>query len=60
MQSNGQGAVSTEAYLAELPSLIDEISFGRLTMVARPVSRRDVESNWDEPDVAGRRTVIVP
>ena len=30
LQGNGQGAVSPRAYLAELPSLIDEISAGAM------------------------------
>jgi NADPH:quinone reductase-like Zn-dependent oxidoreductase len=60
IQGNGQGAISTEGYLAELPSLIDEIGSGSLRMKARPVPLRDVESIWNEPDVPGQRTVLVP
>jgi NADPH:quinone reductase-like Zn-dependent oxidoreductase len=60
IQGNGQGAVSTNGYLAELPSLIDEIDSGALSMPTRTVSLSDVESAWVEPDVPGRRTVIVP
>jgi NADPH:quinone reductase-like Zn-dependent oxidoreductase len=60
IQGNGQGAVSPEGYLAELPSLIDEISSGTLKLRARAVPLRDVESAWRAPDVAGERTVIVP
>ena len=37
IQGNGQGAVSTQAYLAELPSLIEEIDAGTLEVEARPV-----------------------
>ena len=42
IQGNGQGAVSTEAYLAELPSLIEEIDAGRLEVdrSPAPVGRR--------------------
>ena len=42
IQGNGQGAVSTQAYLAELPSLIEEIDAGTLEVEARPrpVGRR--------------------
>ena len=46
IQGNGQGAVSTEGYLAELPSLIDEIDSGTLKIAARTVPLRDVESAW--------------
>ena len=37
IQGNGQGAVSTRAYLAELPSLIAEIDAGVLQVEARPI-----------------------
>jgi NADPH:quinone reductase-like Zn-dependent oxidoreductase len=60
IQGNGQGAVSTEGYLAELPSLVEEISSGTLHITARAVPLRDVESAWSGSDVAGERTVIVP
>jgi len=60
LQGNGQGAVSTEGYPAELPALIDEIDTGRLELTARTVPLRDVESVWLRPDVAGERTVLVP
>ena len=60
LQGNGQGAVSTKAYLAELPSLIEEIDAGRLEVAARPVPLADVESIWGLPDTAGIRTVLVP
>jgi hypothetical protein len=60
LQGNGQGAVSTAAYLAELPSLIDEIASGHLGIAARAVSLSDVEAAWLAPDVPGERTVMVP
>jgi polyisoprenoid-binding protein YceI len=60
IQGNGQGAVSAEGYLAELPSLIEEIDAGTLRIVARTVALRDVETAWAAPDVPGERTVIVP
>jgi NADPH:quinone reductase-like Zn-dependent oxidoreductase len=59
IQGNGQGAVSTRGYLAELPSLIDAISSGVLRITARTVALQDVESAWLLPDVPGERTVIV-
>jgi NADPH:quinone reductase-like Zn-dependent oxidoreductase len=60
IQGNGQGAVSTEAYLAELPSLVEEIDKGTIGVqaVTRPLSA--VESVWTQPDVPGRRTVLAP
>jgi NADPH:quinone reductase-like Zn-dependent oxidoreductase len=59
LQGNGQGAVSTEVYLAELPALIDEIDSGALRIATRSVALRDVEAAWTGPDVPGERTVIV-
>jgi NADPH:quinone reductase-like Zn-dependent oxidoreductase len=60
IQGNGQGAVSAEAYLGELPALIEAISAGRLRIAARAVPLRDIEAAWAAPDVPGERTVIVP
>jgi NADPH:quinone reductase-like Zn-dependent oxidoreductase len=60
LQGNGQGAVSTRAYLAELPSLIEEIDNGGLAVTARPVPLADVETAWTTPDTPGVRTVLVP
>ena len=60
IQGNGQGAVSTKAYLAELPSLIEEIDAGRLEVTARPVPLADVENAWNVPDAPGVRVVLVP
>ena len=60
IQGNGQGAVSTEGYLAELPSLIDEIDSGTLKIAARPVPLCEVESAWLQPDAPGERTVVTP
>jgi NADPH:quinone reductase-like Zn-dependent oxidoreductase len=58
IQGNGQGAVSTRAYVEELPSLVDEISSGRLAVTARAESLTDVERVWTEPDLPGVRTVL--
>jgi hypothetical protein len=59
LQGNGQGAVSTRAYLEELPSLVDEINRGGLEVTARAVPLADVESVWTAPDEPGVRTVLV-
>ncbi|MET0493445.1 MAG: zinc-binding alcohol dehydrogenase family protein [Actinoplanes sp.] len=59
LQGNGQGAVSTRAYLAELPSLIDEIDGGGIAVTAQPVPLADVETAWTAPEVPGVRTVLV-
>ena len=60
LQGVGQGAVSAEAYLAELPSLIDEIANGSIAVSARPASLADIETVWTAPEVPGVRTVLVP
>jgi NADPH:quinone reductase-like Zn-dependent oxidoreductase len=60
LQGNGQGAVSTRAYLAELPSLIDEIDNGGIAVTARPVPLADVEPVWTASEIPGVRTVLVP
>ncbi|MEU9465871.1 zinc-binding alcohol dehydrogenase family protein [Streptomyces avermitilis] len=60
LQGNGQGAVSTRTYLEELPSLVDEIEAGGLTVTAKAVPLADVESAWTAPEVPGVRTVLVP
>jgi NADPH:quinone reductase-like Zn-dependent oxidoreductase len=60
LQGNGQGAVSTRAYLAELPSLVEEIDAGTIEIKARPVPLADVETIWGAPDVPGVRLVLIP
>ena len=60
LQGNGQGAVSTAAYLAELPSLVREINTGRIAVKPNPVPLADVEAIWTRPDPPGERTVLVP
>jgi NADPH:quinone reductase-like Zn-dependent oxidoreductase len=60
LQGNGQGAVSTSAYLAELPSLVDEIGAGTIAVRPNPVPLAEVESAWSRPEAPGTRTVLVP
>jgi NADPH:quinone reductase-like Zn-dependent oxidoreductase len=60
IQGNGQGAVSAKAYLAELPSLVAEISSGTIAVTANPVPLADVEIAWARADPPGQRTVLVP
>jgi len=60
IQGSGQGSVSTAAYLAELPSLVEEIDAGSIEVNARPVPLADVEVIWDAPEAPGTRTVLVP
>jgi NADPH:quinone reductase-like Zn-dependent oxidoreductase len=60
LQGNGQGAVSTRAYLAELPSLIEEIDGGGIAVTDRTMPLADVGTAWTEPEVPGVRTVLTP
>jgi NADPH:quinone reductase-like Zn-dependent oxidoreductase len=60
LQGNGQGAISTQTYLAELPSLIDEINAGTISLNASPKPLSDVEQIWAGTDDPGQRTVLVP
>jgi NADPH:quinone reductase-like Zn-dependent oxidoreductase len=60
LQGAGQGAIPATAYLAELPSLIHEISAGTIAVKPDPVPLADVEAIWTRPDPPGQRTVLVP
>ncbi len=60
LQGNGQGAVTTAAYLAELPSLVDEINAGTIAVKPNTMALADVEAIWTQPDPPGERTVLVP
>jgi NADPH:quinone reductase-like Zn-dependent oxidoreductase len=56
----GQGAVSAQAYLAELPSLVAEIDSGAIEVKANPVPLADVEAAWTMTGLPGERTVLIP
>jgi NADPH:quinone reductase-like Zn-dependent oxidoreductase len=60
LQGNGQGAVSTRVYLAELPSLVREIDAGAIAVKTKSLPLADVETIWTQPDVPGERIVLVP
>jgi len=60
LQGNGQGAVSAAAYLAELPSLVHEISAGTIAVRPHTLPLAEVEAIWARPDPPGERTVLVP
>jgi NADPH:quinone reductase-like Zn-dependent oxidoreductase len=60
LQGNGQGAVSTRAYLAELPALIEEIDSGGIAVEAAPVRLADIGAAWSAPEKPGVRTVVMP
>jgi NADPH:quinone reductase-like Zn-dependent oxidoreductase len=60
LQGNGQGAVSPEGYLAELPSLVDEIDAGAIALRPSPKRLADVHAVWAATDPPGQRTVLMP
>lgn len=60
LQGNGQGAISTQAYLAQLPFLVDQINAGTIALIPNPKALADVEQIWDDTDPPGERTVLVP
>ena len=60
IQGVGQGAISARSYLAELPSLIEEIDSGALDVTVRPVPLREIEGVWTETGMPGERIVVVP
>ena len=60
IQGSGQGSVAPQAYLAELPSLIEEIDNGTIEVKVRPVPLADVEATWSAQEVPGLRTVVIP
>jgi len=60
LQGSGQGSVSPRAYLAELPSLVEEITAGTIAVRAKTVPLSAVEDAWTRMEVPGERTVLVP
>ena len=60
LQGSGQGSVSPRGYLAELPSLVAEISAGTIEARPHPVPLAAVEQAWTAAEAPGERTVLVP
>jgi NADPH:quinone reductase-like Zn-dependent oxidoreductase len=60
LQGSGQGSVSTAAYLAELPSLVNEINAGTIAIKATTVPLAEVTRAWTRPQASGQRIVLVP
>jgi len=54
------GSVSGQAYLAELPSLVAEITAGTIAVKTTTMPLADVEQIWSRAEVPGERTVLVP
>jgi NADPH:quinone reductase-like Zn-dependent oxidoreductase len=60
IQGVGQGAVSPEGYLAELPALVEEIATEAITVNVHRVPLANVEAAWPSLDPGAARTVLVP
>ena len=60
LQGSGQGSVSPQGLLAELPSLVAEITAGTIAVKATMMPLADVEQIWSRAEVPGERTVLVP
>jgi NADPH:quinone reductase-like Zn-dependent oxidoreductase len=60
LQGVGQGSVSGGGYVAELPSLVEEIAAGTLAVATRTVPLADVEEVWTQPEAPGVRMVVLP
>ena len=60
LQGSGQGSVSPRAYLAELPSLVEEITAGTIAVRPNPVPLSAVEQAWTVRETPGERTVLIP
>ena len=60
LQGSGQGAISPDAYLAQLPPLVEEINAGAIVVKPNTMPLKDVERIWTQPDVPGERTVLLP
>jgi NADPH:quinone reductase-like Zn-dependent oxidoreductase len=60
LQGTGQGSVAPREYLAELPSLIAEIDAGSIAIKTQTAALAEVESIWNQPELPGVRTVLIP
>ncbi len=60
LQGTGQGSVAPREYLAELPALIAEIDAGSISVKTETAALSEVESIWNQPQLPGVRTVLIP
>ncbi|MFD0736638.1 quinone oxidoreductase family protein [Planotetraspora mira] len=58
IMGSGQGSLTAAGIVAELPSLIEELSTGALTAAALPLPLSQVEHAWTAPTEPGRRVVL--
>jgi len=60
LQGSGQGSLSPQGYVAELPSLVSEIGAGGIIVNPRPWPLAEVERAWLAHEAPGERIVLVP
>jgi NADPH:quinone reductase-like Zn-dependent oxidoreductase len=58
IMGSGQGSVTAAGIVAELPSLIEQLSKGTLTAAALPLPLAEVERAWSAPTEPGQRVVL--
>ncbi|MGW4905484.1 quinone oxidoreductase family protein [Streptomyces sp. NPDC004270] len=58
LMGSGQGSVTARGIIAELPSLMTELTRGTITADALPVPLSEVEEAWTAPGEPGRRIVL--
>jgi NADPH:quinone reductase-like Zn-dependent oxidoreductase len=58
IMGSGQGSLTAAVIVAELPSLIDQVTAGTLTTAALPLRLADVEKAWTAPTEPGQRVVL--
>jgi len=58
IMGSGQGSVTAAGIIAELPSLMTELSKGTLTVAALPRPLAQVEDAWTAPTEPGQRVVL--
>jgi NADPH:quinone reductase-like Zn-dependent oxidoreductase len=57
---SGQGSLSTEDIVSELPALAAEVSTGTYAVNAVPTPLSEVQTTWNAPVAPGQRIVFVP
>lgn len=57
---SGQGAISAEEFVAEIPALIAELAAGTILIEALPIPLTDVEKAWNVAFGPEKRIVFIP
>ncbi|MFK0167882.1 zinc-binding alcohol dehydrogenase family protein [Streptomyces sp. NPDC090306] len=60
IMGSGQGSLTAAGIVAELPSLVEQLCAGALTVDALPVPLAEVATAWNAPTAPGRRVVFTP